>query len=114
MEMWKKRKAQSNQNNNLMQAEIGLSIRKLQLQNLVAEVRQNMSKVIGKPLGSEVFVHESAIMNILLMYSIKKFGKAVCIYDAIFADVDEAVFHNFCEVNIAKIAKFYKEKFLTK
>ena len=109
-----KRKAQSNQNNNLMQAEIGLNIRKLQLQNLVAEVRQNMCKVIGEPLGSEVFVHESAIMNILLMYSIKKFGKAVCIYDAIFADVEETVFHNFCEMNVAKCAKFYKEKFLTK
>lgn len=109
-----KHKAESNQNNKLTQAEIGLNIRKVQLQNLVAEVRQNMSKVIGKPLGSEVFVHESAIMNILLMYTIKKYGKAVCIYDAIFADVDEAVFHNFCEVNIAKCAKFYKEKFLTK
>lgn len=109
-----KRKDELNQNNKLMQAEIGLSIRKAQLQNLVAEVRQNMCKVIGKPLGSEVFVHESAIMNILLMYTVKKFGKAVCIYDAIFADVEESVFHNFCEMNVAKCAKFYKEKFLTK
>ena len=109
-----KKKADKAQNNKLMQAELALSIRKAQLQSLVAEVRENMCKVIGKPLGSEVFVHESAIMNILLMYTIKKYGKAVCIYDAIFADVDKAVFHNFCEVNIAKIAKFYKEKFLTK
>lgn len=109
-----KKKADKAQNNKLMQAELALSIRKAQLQSLVAEVRENMCKVIGKPLGSEVFVHESAIMNVLLMYAVKKFGKAVCIYDAIFADVDKAVFNNFCELNIAKIAKFYKEKFLTK
>lgn len=105
-------KKKSNQNNKFAEAELALTIRKTQLQNLVAEIRQNMCKVIGKTLGAEVFVHESVLMSNLYRYLIKRYGKAVCVYDAVFVDCKQDELNQICNEFLAKFAKFYRENYI--
>lgn len=105
-------KKKSNQNNKFAEAELALTIRKTQLQNLVAEIRENMCKVIGKTLGAEVFVHESVLMSNLYRYLIKRYGKAVCVYDAVFVDCAQDELNQICNGFLTKFAKFYRENYI--
>lgn len=81
---------------------------------IVDDIKANMQNAIGEILGSEVFLHESAIMSMLYNYLIKRYGKAVCVYDCVYCDCAQDELNEVCNKMLDKIATFYKEKFLTK
>lgn len=79
---------------------------------IVNSVRANMQRAIGQNLGTEVFLHESAIMSMLYRYLIKKYGKAVCVYDAVFADCPQDELDDICNKFLQTASKFYFDKYI--